>query len=369
MKSKIIISLVLIAALSTVASIIFWAPFSVAVAIDSDIALKPNKPISVNLRGMGLRAEVVVEHEGKRIKGKFRNGKFYPADELEYDSTYTVRAKVINWFGRSQNIKENIRTWTTPKIEKIEALNSLGNIIEGTSTLPQTLTPDSTITITFNRKIGEVEMAFDNTSTMDFRLKTRKIVIPLIGLPQGSSHSLEISRLRDFENHPFIKNLNLKFSIVSEPTPSFSLSDGQIVALNQSISLSFNKPMIKESVLVNVPFTKTYSWNEEGTVLTIKPAGQSYSTDYLINLAAGAKGIDGSFLATEKVVSYKTTAKAIDKNFLSRFQVTFTEADKIAAARGMENIIREMREEMRREGEERERRRIEELENLSYYRN
>ena len=69
--------------------------------------------------------------------------------------------------------------------------------------------------------------------------------------------------------------------------------------------------MEKGSVAFSATFNQTLSWNEEGTLLTITPSGQGYNTNYSITLSPGAKGTDGSFLTTPRVVNYGTLAKPV----------------------------------------------------------
>lgn len=313
MRSRLVIIGIAISGLIIISFIIVAAPFSVAVAVNAEGELRPDQPVLLNLKGLGLKTEVKLVKGGEPIPGKLKKGEFHPAGSLEYDSTYTVSVKTTNWLGQSSSIKRVIKTWTTPKVKKITVLNSLGKLTEGTATIPQAVTSDSTLTILFNRNIDEAKITFDDTSTSNFRLRKNKIVMPLSGMPQGSTHIININKLIDFEGHRMLKGFNISFSIVSEPVSAFSVSEGQIVGRNQAISISFDKPMVKESVVIEASFSQSSSWNNEGAVLTITPTDQNYNSGYTLKVKAGARSIDAGFLTTARLVNYKTGAKLVVK--------------------------------------------------------
>lgn len=308
-RNLIIVASLTIIVSILVASVLLIRPFSIDIAIDNSEELKPDNPIGIKITGYGLKTSARLKKDGKRIPGQLKNGFFYPDKSLKHDSSYSISIKASNWIGKTLTASEDLQTWSTPKFKKLLILTSVEREIEATSTISEAITSDSTMTFFFSRKIKKAKVEIDGKRTTDFKIKNKKVVLDLLNLGHGTSHTVSIKKVTDFQGHPLLVNVDMNLIILSEPSPAFSVSEGQSLMRNQVITVSFDKNMNTGSVQIEAPFESVNTWNSEGTILTITPTSQNYDRAYFLNFRARASGIDGSFITADRVINFKTAAK------------------------------------------------------------
>lgn len=286
------------------------APFSVTATVSNKKEVDPRRPIPIVTGGFGVTTSVAVAENGKGIAGgKYASGLRNPRTPLKYDAKYLVVVRARNWIGRTTEVRSTVRTWTTPKVERFSVKTSAGSTIDGTSTVSAALTPDSTMTVWFSRPMAAGLVGLDSTTTVNHKWRRNRLALRLSGLAQGSKHKLVVKNARDTSGHPLLKPFVLGFDIVTEPSVSFSVTQGQTVAVNREILVTFDKPMLMETVIFDASFSKSSAWNKEATVLTVRPSGQNYQTKYSLKVGPGAKGQDGSSLQGEKLIEWMTSKK------------------------------------------------------------
>lgn len=271
-----------------------------------------DEPFTVTIWGLIDKNSVSVQIEPNTpVKTSWKSGFFplvqqlviEPAGLAQADSNYSIKVAVENWSGTTSVSKLAVKTESMPKVLSVSPAPDEENVL-----------PDSEIAFTLDKTFtaGSYALLSEPNFDYDTQISDSKVLImPKSRLTQGQKYNLNL--LLKFAGGGTKSIYNGSFTVITPITlASSDPANGTTSVLKQAkITLTFNKAIDKQTFQkafqLQPQVAGDFSWPDERSAVFSPSTTLKTNTSYSLKISAATlKGLDGSRLDNDLVITFKT---------------------------------------------------------------